>query len=270
MALSLLTLDPDPLGEWPSLKRVPDPGHAAEIASTLRRACGLRQTSRLDLDRLCRCLDVEISVAGLDVPGGGAQGFLMPKPNGGFRIEVDPEPRRGWRGVPPTIRKTLARHRKRFLVAHEVAHTLFYENGPEGPRRRVYDSEPQEQFCDELARTLLVPTAASITLPFTPGGIVEAQRRFDVSMQVAVRGMVAARPKDRTAWLLLQRGDQTLVQWGPTDRHLTRRLLGELRKLVAHAFDSGAAEAPLREVHRRAHALHLPDREQVVVTLDAT
>lgn len=256
-------------GDRPRLARVPTPALAPELARAIRRACGLQQTSRLDLGRVCRHLDAEISVQGLDVPAGGAQGFLIPRPTGGFRIEVDPEPRHGWRGVAPGMRKTLERHRKRFLVAHELAHTLFYEDGPEGPRRRVFDSEPQERFCDELARALLVPAAAAAALPFTPRGIVAAQRRFDVSMQVAMRGVVAARPRDGAAWLLLRRRGETLVQWGSTDRSLTRRLLDDLRRLAAHAFDGDGVEASLEGVARRAQALHLPGRAQVIVTMAA-
>jgi hypothetical protein len=206
-------------------------------------------------------------VLSMGVPDGGAQGFLIPKVNGRrFRIEVDPEPAAGWESVAPNLRKSLARHRTRFLVAHELAHTFFFADGPTGPERVVFDSPGQETFCDELARALLVPHEAAVELPFTPEGVVELQRRFDVSMEVALRSAVAAHGETGVAWLLLQRDEETLVQWTSADRRLTSRALRALRRLAGRASRNGQAEADLMTPNHLAHALYLPRRKQVIVT----
>lgn len=250
------------------LDHVPEPNEAPNIARALRKAWGARPAGRLDLKRICDRLGVEVSVVSLEVPDGGAQGFLIPRANG-FLIEVDPEPRGGWQSVSPSLRSSLERHRKRFLIAHELAHTLFYEDRPARPRRLVFDSVRQEAFCDELARALLVPQEIAATLPFTPEGVVELQRRFDVSMEVALRSSVASHPGTGIAWLLLQRHDEMRVQWTSADRSLTARALRALRKLATRASRNGSAETGLVAPNRPARALYLPHREQVIVTLDS-
>ncbi len=249
------------------LHYVPEPDEVPAVARKARHAWGLGPASRLDIARVCRLLDIEVSFVSLDVPDGGAQGFLVPRANGRFRIEVDPEPPGGWQSVPPALRRPLARHRKRFLIAHELAHMFFYEDGPAGPQRVVFDSARQEAFCDEFARALLVPGEVAADLPFSPRSAVEIQRRFDVSMEVAVRASVAVHTDKGVAWLLLQRAGKTLVQWTSADRSLTAQALQALRTLAARACqdDSVEALAPIE----RAQALHLPKREQVIVTCES-
>lgn len=245
----------------PALSEVPD------VAGRARRAWGVGPLDRLDLDRVCESLDIEVSVLSLGVPDGGAQGFLVPRAGGRrFRIEVDPEPAGGWGSVAPDLRKALARHRKRFLVGHELAHTLFFAEGPAGPKRVVFDSPRQERFCDETARALLVPRAAAAAIPFAPEGVVALQRRFDVSVEVALRSAVAAHGDGGVAWLLLQRDEQTLVQWTSAERSLTTRALRALRRLAGRAFREEQAEADLVAPNQPARALYLPRREQVIVT----
>jgi hypothetical protein len=200
----------------------------------------------------------------MGVPDGGAQGFLVPQEEGGFRIEVDPEPAGGWKSVAPGLRRSLERHRKRFLVAHELAHTLFFEAGPQGPRRLVLDGARQEEFCDEFARALLVPEEIAAQLPFAPESVVELQRRFDVSIELALRGLAAAH--DGIGWLLVQREDKTLIQWDSAGPNRTARSLGALRKLARRAAQTaGEVTMPLgRDGYGRA--LHLTGREQAIVT----
>ncbi len=247
------------------LGQVPEPSEVPDIARRARKAWELRPRAKLDLRRICGNLGIEVSVVSLEVPEGGAQGFLIPRP-GGFLVEIDPEPRGGWQSVPPSLRSQLERHRKRFLIAHELTHTLFYEDHPTGPRRLVPDSPRQESFCDELARTLLVPLDAAAELPFDPQSAVEIQRRFDVSMEVALRGLVAAHRDAGAAWLLLQESDETLVQWTSADRRLTAQAMRGLRGLANRATKDGHSDAALLAPGAHAWARYLPGRAQVIVT----
>lgn len=249
------------------LNRVPPLGEVADVAREARRAWGLHQASRLDLDRICDRLGIEVSVLSMGAPGGGMQGLLIPRRGGGFRIEVDPEPTNGWESVAPPLYETLKRHRKRFLIAHELAHTLFFEDRyADRPRRVVFDSPQQEIFCDELARALLVPRCAAASLPFDPEGVVALQHRFDVSMEVALRSAVATHEDAEAAWLLLRHDEKMLVQWSSMDRRFTARALHALRRLAAVASRDRHAEATLNTGKMHAQALYLSHREQVVVT----
>lgn len=146
-----------------TLDRVPEPAEVDTLAAIVRRAWGVPPRAKLALDPLCERLGVELKVAPLEVPAGGAQGFLNPRP-GGFLLEVDPEPRRGWSSVPPSIRAQLARQRTRFLAAHELAHTLFYERGPV-PRRKLAGSAREEA-------AMMLPTDAHPTAEIGGNGFL--------------------------------------------------------------------------------------------------
>lgn len=247
-----------------SFDRVPGLDEIPEIARRARRAWGAEPSSRLDLTGICARLGIDIRVVSLQVPDGGAQGFLVPRPTGGFRIEIDPEPRGGWRTVLPSLRRQLERHRRRFLIAHELTHTLFYEGTPEGPRRLVLASSAQETFCDELARALLVPHEAAAALPFEPESVVELHRRFDVSIEVALRALVASHDQSATGWLLVYRSDETLVQWTSADRDHTATMLDALRQRVVP--EDPRPQASARTNGAVGKALHLPRRNQLIVT----
>lgn len=249
------------------LDRVPQPEEVARIAERARRSWGVSSSSRLDIPRVCERLGIEVSVMAMDVPDGGAQGFLIPTTEGRFRIEVDPEPVGGWQSVTPKLRRTLARHRQRFLVAHELAHTLFYTVGSAAPERLVLDSEQQEAFCDDLARALLVPPPVADQTPFTPEGVIALQRRFDVSMEVALRSAVTTH--NGNAWLLLLRSDGLRVQWTSEQRQITARALPGLRQLANAAARDGSAQTSLAGLPLTARAQYLPEREQVIVTAGA-
>jgi hypothetical protein len=244
----------------PSLDEVPN------IARELRQAWGVGCAARLDPNRICDQLGIEVSRSPLGASKGGAQGFLIPKAEGGFRIEVDPEPRNGWHSVSPEIRGALERHRMRFLLCHELAHSVFYEEGPTGPRRIVHGSTQQEAFCDELSRALLVPRDEATALPFSPQSVSMLQRRFDVSMEIALRSAVAAHCAGGVAWLLLQRDEETRIQWTSAERSLTAATLKALRGLAQRAARAGTATTRIAGADRLAHALFLKHRDQVIVT----
>jgi len=68
-------------------------------------------------------------------------GRLLPN-SGGFTILVD---------------QRLKFQRYRFIVAHELAHTLFYTKDTEVPKRLLQTSNEEEWFCTDVARRLLAP-----------------------------------------------------------------------------------------------------------------
>jgi hypothetical protein len=131
------------------LTEVPPKAAAAPIASALRAYVGADESQRLDLDQLLELSDTQISTQNLGGGEGGPQGLLLPRPNGGFRVEVDPAPPDGWDGFSYELREEITRHRFRFTALHEVAHTLFYRREPgRPPERLVKGSQDQEDFCD--------------------------------------------------------------------------------------------------------------------------
>jgi hypothetical protein len=96
--------------------------------------------------------------------------------------------------VPGGVRDDLRRHRLRFRVAHEMAHSFFYSRGRGEPRRLVPDSDTQEHFADTFARSLLLaPAAASLASP-TAAGALTLQRTYDVSLEIALRSLLLQHP----------------------------------------------------------------------------
>lgn|GEM_PF-6999252 len=110
-----------------------------------------------------------------------------------FRIRVDPTPRRGWIGMSPALKAKVARHRFRFRVCHELGHTFFFERGRgKGPKRARPWLASEELWCDEFARSLLVPRAPASQMPLSADSPFALQARFDVSLEVAARALFAA------------------------------------------------------------------------------
>jgi hypothetical protein len=250
------------------LDGVPQPGEAAGIAAELRAEWGVPPAARLEVDEVCKELGIEVVEQRLGGRRRGTQALLIPR-SSGFSIEVDPEPPGGWLHVEPELRRALRSHRRRFLICHELAHTLFYEFGERGPRRIVRDSPLQELFCDELARNLLVPADLPRSLPFSPDTVVQLQSHFDVSMQVAVRSAVASRSGRGVAWLLLRKQGRTLIQWTSANRVRTAEALTALQRLVdraAHCRD-GMARSSCASL--LADGLFLEERQQAIVTCAA-
>jgi IrrE N-terminal-like domain len=161
---------------------------------------------------ICRAGRLRISQATLSAAAGQQEALLIPLDDDRFGISVDPTPRGGWAGVRRELRPELRRHRYRFRVAHEIAHTLFYDRGGVRPRRLLPGSAEEEQFCDEFARALLVPPRALRRTRPSASSIVALHRRYAVSLEVAARAMASARAGLRiTLWY--QRHDVWDIQW---------------------------------------------------------
>src|SRR4051794_10557719 len=104
----------------PSVRAVP------QLAAGLRDAWGLRPDDLLELRDPLASVGAELALQDLGGADGGPQGLLIPRTEGDFVIEVDPSPPEGWRDAPIELQDEISRHRMRFTVMHELAHTLFY------------------------------------------------------------------------------------------------------------------------------------------------
>jgi hypothetical protein len=87
-----------------------------------------------------------------------------------------------------------ARRHLRFVLAHELAHTLFYEPGSPPSRPSVPDAA-EERFCDGFATFLLVPARAAGEVSLDPTGLRGLAKRFDVSLRVAAWAISRTRPE---------------------------------------------------------------------------
>lgn len=227
--------------QWPcELTTVPRAGDAGWVAAEVRRAIQPDEPERpiLRLEPLCRAAKVRVIARDLGSASGGAEAVLVPQPADRFHIWVDPTPRGGWQ-VAPTLRATVLRHRLRFRVAHEIAHTFFYRRHGGEPDRLLRDSPAQERFADEFARALLVPQALVGMAEASPHGVLDLQSLCDVSLEVALRALVASRPDVTAAltyWPAASGPDQARVQWMTNDlatSDVSRLLKGTNRPLAA-------------------------------------
>ena len=84
--------------------------------------------------------------------------------------------------------------RRRFSLAHELGHTLFYErqDGELKPRKDAPRGDSLEDACHQAASMILVPSKAlkpelRQQPPASAAAIVEFASRFDVSIEVMLR-----------------------------------------------------------------------------------
>jgi hypothetical protein len=196
---------------------------AQALATEARRRSGHRPGEPVDLLKLCELGGFQIRERRLSAADGGRQAALVPAARSDrFVIEIDAEPPGGWDLVPAGEREALARHRQRFRLGHELAHSYFYTRRPgQGPRRRVAGSARLEAFCDEYARALLIPPQAAARFAPTAQAIFTLQRRYDTSLELAARALAMAHPAARIAlwwWPAdAEPGEQLLRQWNNLD-----------------------------------------------------
>ncbi|HSO96898.1 MAG TPA: hypothetical protein VLV81_12760 [Acidimicrobiia bacterium] len=113
---------------------------AHRLAESVRRESPGRAC---DPVALAAQLDIRVSFKALSAERGGLEAALVPDVDGPFEIICDP-----W--VDPHNEQGLS-----FRIAHELAHTLFYDWSLTPPRRLVTDSVKEEEFCDDFACRLL-------------------------------------------------------------------------------------------------------------------
>lgn len=189
---------------------------------------------------------------------GGVEAELRPHPSQDrFYVRVDPTPPDGWGETPAAVKPALARQRFRFRVCHELGHALKFDRRPgRGPTRSVPWNRSEETWCDEFARALLVPPRAAAKLEPTAQGAFDLQARFDVSLEVALRALIAAHP-DSEAVLWFWPEDEPalpkslICQWTSVEGEVS---LGPWLKSkpVALALSEGAASGRVPGLRPRA------------------
>jgi IrrE N-terminal-like domain len=234
---------------------------ASSAAATVRRLV-LGSTGNehpvASIDAFARAIDVEAKEADLAASAGGCEAVIAPRSSGGFAVLVDVTPRSGWAGLPCSDHVDTARQRFRFRVAHEIGHTLFYEQPKSRTPRRVHPSSPAEEaFCDRFASALLLPDPV-VRRCRTAAQLVRIQRRYDVSLEVAARAW--AEVDGRTAalfhWAVK---DWTRIQWTNARVEQTRAWLRLVNRAV---HEDGRAREMVGDV------VLLPARRQAVVLAD--
>jgi len=203
---------------------------ARSVAARLRTLAGAPTPSTsLNVDRLARSLGCTVEDADLGVADDGIEAVLLPHPKDDrFLIRVDPTPHHGWERTPHSLRKSISRHRRRFRIAHELAHTHFYQrNADKSPHRLGQPGPEEEAFCDELARALLVPLEVAEELPATADSAFTLAVQFDVSLEVATRALAAAHAEAEIALWFWRPGrdpaTNLLRQWSSlSDGHSLR------------------------------------------------
>src|SRR4051812_33547961 len=102
---------------------------ALDLASQVRQVQSVPVDAAIDLDSCSARARADVAFAHLGSAAGGREALLVPAPRGRFRIVLD----EAFAGGDPTTT-----HRRRFRLAHELAHTFFYERSdPVATPRRL-------------------------------------------------------------------------------------------------------------------------------------
>ena len=99
----------------------------------------------------CRLLGVTIGISHVTHLGQRHKSVLMPSRSGGFRIVVSSTTHGRSTGADAVRRNPAVR----LAVAHELAHTLFYDRTVAPPARNLTATQAEEEFCDAFARSFL-------------------------------------------------------------------------------------------------------------------
>jgi hypothetical protein len=257
---------------WPApeFSEVPSLACAERLAWDLRRLVqdpADQAGPLLDLRPLCRLggfAPKRLSAAA------GLEGALVPASNDTFIVAVDAAPTGGWGAVRREQRTALARHRRRFRTAHEIAHGFFYRRAPGvRPRRLLEASDAEERWCDAFGRALLVPSEAVPSCWPSPRAIVELQRVYDVSLQLAVRAVASVHASHFFALLVANgvRPPHLRVQWHSEAADVSPRWWAEdwVQGVLAAPRAHGRAQVDWQGQPRNVTWAALPERRQVLV-----
>lgn len=258
------------VGAWPRfrLNRIPSAEETVELALSVRSSLlGAAASSRPlgDVAEICRAGGFRLRERPLGGARGGLEAVIAPAPEDRFEIHVDPEPRGGWGNVPEPMRATLRRQRLRFRVAHEIAHSFFYERDGSMPRRSLGNSRRQEEFCDRFAAEFLLPSGVAAATECSASALLGLSRRYDVSLQVAARSCAAQWPEVTIALLVAKQG--TLMrQWAAGEHHLPEGWWRQAEKYELSRWERFEVEALERACgFAGVQALPLAERKQVLL-----
>lgn len=188
---------------------------AEYVAAQARQAVGFT-SGRLSVRRVCEAAGVKVLCRPLAVGQRRHTAMLVPT-HDGFSVVVDPLL---WERAADA---TAARRRLRFVVAHELGHTVFYRPGRPPSRIDPVDKR-EERFCHRFATALLLPAEAAREARLDPQGLYSLAASYDVSVRVAAWALVRALPHLTVLWMTQAahpvRGDsETMrVQWAASER----------------------------------------------------
>jgi hypothetical protein len=216
-------------GDWPTigLRWIPPLAVADELATAVREEVwGLGPLDPVpEFGPLLTAGGFDLREADLAVDRGGNEALMFPGADGRLHIRVDTRPAQPWGTSCEELRDETRRHRLRFRVAHELAHSFFYERSPTGPRRGRRSTPAEERFCDAFASALLLPAEAVSAAPPSADSVLRLHERFGVSVETAARRLAELQPSvDVTVGFWPEHEHQVpatvRVQWatgGPTD-----------------------------------------------------
>lgn len=158
---------------------------AIERAATAERAQLFDDVVRIPVDVYELAAAKGIKVDDGEIKTSCQEGMLVPE-RSGFRV---------------VLRRTATETRKRFSLAHELGHALFYTNEGDGPKHQVAilsaaERDAEERICDRFAGALLMPREEFVKLlsGLTPQSPLEVLRRLDAAarqFRVSVPACVA-------------------------------------------------------------------------------
>ena len=241
-------------------RRVPPLSEAVRLAAAVR-ATDRDQSDAFNVEAYCRRSGIAVCDDRIGSGRGGHEALLVPTDAGSFRIIVD-----STMGRTRARRDPVQHHRRRFRIAHELGHTLFYATSAGRPVRLFEGgSQNEEDFCDEFARSLLAPSPRTSV---SAGEVVALHQRYEVSVEVAARSAAASLSGPRIALWWWPEADEfppgVLEQWTSDDA--VSRDLGvipykatprRLAELLAAACQNGMASS----------AALLPERRQALAVV---
>jgi hypothetical protein len=158
--------------------------HASLLSGSMTRA----HDGTLDIWRSMESFGWKVELRQLRASEGGLQACLIPSEQGGFVVWVDDRPSpseaaSGEAGGKRGPNSPLVR----FRLAHELAHTFFYEAG-RPPTRRTPPDAAEEAFCDSFAALLLVeqPADARRAVIAGAGAVTKLARRLRAPASLVV------------------------------------------------------------------------------------
>jgi len=205
------------MSSWPTrpLARIPTRTGTIRLASLIYSLAYESRPDAVvpDLREICKAAKVQVRTARLGGAQGMRQAMLIPLDDDQFAIAVDPAPAGGWESLPKSTQVALRRHRIRFRIGHELAHTLTYWRPGGRPQRHLFDSPRQERFCDIFSSFLLIPQAAAARTPVTVDGLLSLQHKYDVSLRVAAQVLADLHPSATIALWYMDGEGGLRPQW---------------------------------------------------------
>lgn len=181
--------------------------HSATLRGAIERAAGRERGEGAE-----ECSNIPVDIFGLarqrrmeiteDLVGASCgEGLLIPF-KGGYRVR---------------LRKSSTVSRKRFSVAHELGHTLFYKDTGDGPRHQIgilntSEKNAEERICNRFASALLMPASKlRQRLSDLPSGapskvlaeLEKTARYFRVSLPALLHRLRSIQLDDAPGYMLL-------------------------------------------------------------------